>query len=367
MTLDFGQHLLTLQVTDSHGAGATSQVMVTVVDTMPPVVVCPLVVSAECSIPGGAGMSVMSSATDACSSTVTLTNSRTGSGADASGFYPLGMTGVTFTAVDASGNQGTCATSVVVQDTLPPSLTLSLSPTTLWPPNHRMVPVRAAWQVSDICDPTANVLLAAATSSEPDDAPESGDGNTAGDIQDASIGAPDTSVLLRAERMADSPGRVYTLTYTATDSSGNAASALGLVAVPHDLGTGPEPVSLGLEPDGTQGMVHLYWNTVSGAETYDVIRGELSQVKAQGGVIWLGPVHVMASGQSGTSYSEDSSAALPSAGQVFFYLVQYRTGLTASGWGTESSPWPAEPTSCDIGCPGDVTETSIASRDLRRK
>ena len=128
----------------------------------------------------------------------------------------------------------------------------------------------------------------------------------------------------------------------------------------------PIPVSLGLEPDGTQGMAHLYWNTVSGAETYDVIRGELSQVKAQDGVIWLGPVHVMASGQSGTSYSEDSSAALPSAGQVFF-LIQYRTGLTASGWGTESSPLPAEPTSCDIGCPGEVIGATIASGDPRRK
>ena len=221
--------------------------------------------------------------------------------------------------------------------------------------------------MSDVCDLTAGAVLASVTSSELDDAPGTGDGNTIGDIQDASIGAPDTSVLLRAERIGDGPGRVYTLTYTATDASGNSASALGLVMVPHDLGTGPEPVSLGLEPDGVPGMAHLYWNAVSGAEMYDLIQGDMRQVKAQDGVIQLGPVHVLASGQSGTSYSEDPSAVLPSAGRALFYLVQYRTGLTASGWGTESSSWPAEPSSCDIGCPGEPVSAAVASMERPRK
>jgi len=74
------------------------------------------------------------------------------------------------------------------------------------------------------------------TSSEPDDAPGIGDGNTTGDIQDAAIGTPDPSFLLRAERSAAGSGRVYTLEYAATDASGNTASASGQVIVPHDLG-----------------------------------------------------------------------------------------------------------------------------------
>lgn len=367
VTLTLGLHVVTLQVTDSQGASATARVTVTVVDTTPPALVCPIAASAECSMPGGALVGLTSTAADACSPTVTLTNTRTGSGADASGFYPLGMTGVTFMATDASGNTVTCTSSVQVRDTIPPSLTLTLSPTTLWPPNHRMVPVQAALQVSDVCDSSPNAVLASATSSEPDDAPGSGDGNTTGDIQDASVSTPDTAVLLRAERSGDGPGRVYTLTYAARDASGNMASALGIVTVPHDLGAGPEPVSLGLEGDGTTGMAHLYWNAVTGAEMYDLIEGDLSQVTTQNGILWLGPVHVQASAQSQTSYSEGSSGTIPPVGGAFFYLVQYRDGLAASGWGTESSPWPAEPTSCDSGCPGELIQPSIASSEPLRK
>jgi len=195
----------------------------------------------------------------------------------------------------------------------------------------------------------------------------SGDGNTTGDVQDASSGTPDTSVLLRAERSSEGAGRRYTLTYAVTDASGNAASALGVVTVPHDLGAGPEPVMMSVEGDGTPGMAHLYWSGVAGAEMYDLIQGDLDQVTTQNGTLWLGPVKVLASGVTGTSYSEGNMGQIPAVGRVFFYLVQYRDGLTVSGWGTESSPWPAEPTSCDLGCPGEATSTSIASGGPHRK
>ncbi len=296
-----------------------------------------------------------------------VTNSRAGGGADASGFYPLGTTGVTFTATDVLGNKATCAASVQIRDTTPPSLTLTMNSTGLWPPNHRLVPVHAAWQVSDACDPAAGVVLASVTSGEPDDAPGSGDGSTTMDIQDASPGSPDTSVLLRAERSGDGSGRVYTLTYAATDASGNTTSALGVVTVPHDLGAGPEPVMMSIEGDGTPRMVHVYWNGVAGAETYDLIQGDLDLITTRSGILWLGPVRVLASGIAGTSYAEGSTGQVPAVGKAFFYLVQYRDGLTASGWGTESSPWPAEPTSCDVGCPGEASGTSIATGDPHRK
>jgi len=210
-------------------------------------------------------------------------------------------------------------------------------------------------------------MLSSVVSSEPDDAPESSDGNTTGDIQDVSIGTADTGLLLRAERSGDGPGRVYTLSYVARDASGNTASALGIVTVPLDKGTGPEPVMLSVEGDGTPGMEHVYWNSVSGAEVYDVIQGDLSEVTASNGEIRLGPVHVLASGQIGASYSEGPSGAIPTVGSAFFYLVQYREGQSASGWGTESSPWPAEPGSCDIGCPGEPISSAVASMEHPRK
>jgi hypothetical protein len=240
-------------------------------------------------------------------------------------------------------------------------LTLAAYPVTLWPPNHRMVPVQTTWQVSDVCDPAAESVLALAASSEPDDAPGTGDGNTTGDIQDAEIGTSDTIVRLRAERSGDGLGRVYSLIYVARDVSGNTTSALAILMVPHDEGVGVDPVMIRVEGDGTPGMAHLYWNTVNGAEVYDVIQGDLSQISASNGAIWLGQVHVLAAGQTGSIYSEGANGAIPAMGNAFFYLVQYREGSKASGWGTESSPWPAEPSSCDVGCPEKPATASATS------
>src|SRR5207245_7251073 len=106
---------------------------------------------------------------------------------------------------------------------------------------------------------------------------------------------------------------------------------------------------------------------VPAAEVCDFIQGDLSQVSVSNGEISLGPVHVLASGQTGASYSEGPSGAIPVAGSAFFYLVQYRDAQSASGWGTESSPWPAEPFSCDIGCPGEPVVSSAASMTIKRK
>src|SRR5207247_5017081 len=97
-------------------------------------------------------------------------------------------TSVVVKATDASGNITTCQAQGKVQDTTPPTLALGADPQTLWPPNHRMVPVQAAWQVTDACDPVAQAVLVSATSSEPDDATGTGDGNTTADIQEGSIG-----------------------------------------------------------------------------------------------------------------------------------------------------------------------------------
>jgi len=96
----------------------------------------------------------------------------------------------------------------------------------LWPPNHLLVPVRVTWIASDLCDPAPAVAFVSMISSEPD----SGTGN--GRL--VSIGPLGAVVLLRAERAGDGPGRVYELTFRATDASGNPAMAGASVSVPHD-------------------------------------------------------------------------------------------------------------------------------------
>jgi triacylglycerol esterase/lipase EstA (alpha/beta hydrolase family) len=117
-----------------------------------------------------------------------------------------------------------------VRDNTPPVLQLSADPSQLWPPNHRMVPVKVNVDVKDDQDPQPVVTLVAVQSNEADDG--LGDGDTANDIQDAAIGADDRDLSLRAERSGTGTGRVYTLTYQARDAAGNVATQSVTVSVP---------------------------------------------------------------------------------------------------------------------------------------
>ena len=280
-----------------------------------------------------------------------------GTGQALSVVLPLGASSVTLRVIDSKGASDTSATTIVVRDTTPPSLTLAATPSVLWPPNHRLVPVRVEWQVSDRCDPAAEARLVSVVSSEPDDAAGEGDGRTTGDIVGADVGALDAELLLRAERSGYGTGRTYELTYAATDVSGNTASSLTVVTVPHDQGQGPDPLSLRLEPGGTAGLARVYWNAVAGAQTYDVIAGDVASLRVDGDRITLGAVRVPARLFASTSFVEMGGSlapgAIPPAGRAHFYLVQYRDAHGASGFGTESAPLPLEPESCDGGCPGD--------------
>ncbi len=354
LTLPLGAHSVALQVTDTQGASNLAVAAVNVVDTTPPVVACPAAAVAECTGPGGATVDLTATASDTCSPTVQVVNSRTAGGASADDVYALGNTSVDFSATDVSGNVSQCASTVTVRDTIAPRLTVSINPSVLWPPNHRLVAVQAEWQVSDICDPAAGVALVAVRNSEPDDAEGDGDGRTIGDIDDVSIGAPDTTVILRAERSGDGRGRTYELTYRSVDVSGNAVSALALVSVPHDQGADPEPLLMRLEPDGTPGMARVYWNAVQGAMGYDLISGDIDNLAVGDSRVSLGAVRVLARNEAATSYSEGTAGLVPVVGKAFFYLVQSTDGKGSSGYGTESTTWPREPSSCDGGCPGEI-------------
>jgi hypothetical protein len=86
--------------------------------------------------------------------------------------------------------------------------------------------------VSDICDPDPQVILVSITSNEPDEG--LGDGDHPDDIQEADFGTEDYEFQLRSERSGLGDGRIYTVTYSATDGSGNEAVATADVYVPHD-------------------------------------------------------------------------------------------------------------------------------------
>ena len=207
----------------------------TVVDTTLPEIFCPDPILIECNEFNGVGIDdpqiqaflnavAAVRAVDVCDDSLVLED-------HAPLLFGLGDTVVTFTATDGSDNQAQCQSTVTVEDTTPPVITVGASPNSLWPPNHKLETVNVDVVVTDICDPNPTFVLQSASSDEPDNG--LGDGDRANDIQGATLGAPDASVRLRRERSGPGDGRVYTLEYLASDLSTNEAEAQDTVVVDH--------------------------------------------------------------------------------------------------------------------------------------
>ncbi len=113
---------------------------------------------------------------------------------------------------------------VVVGLCTPPSLSVSVSPDTLWAANHKYAIVEATFdKTSDV----ASVTLISVTSNEPDNG--LGDGDTPNDI----VIVDNDTFQLRAERSGTGDGRIYTITYLATNTCGATTIATATVTVPH--------------------------------------------------------------------------------------------------------------------------------------
>jgi hypothetical protein len=145
---------------------------------------------------------------------------------------------ITLVVTDSFGETNSDEVTITMVDTTPPELSVSISPDTLWPPNHKMVLCTPTIIVSDNCDPDPIVQLVSVTSNESEEAYTydpafdmyTSEGHTDGDIQIVN----DFEIYLRAERSGEGDGRIYTITYEATDFSGNTASASATVTVPHN-------------------------------------------------------------------------------------------------------------------------------------
>jgi len=123
------------------------------------------------------------------------------------------------------------ATATATASNPPPTITgATADPSTLWPPNHRMVNVTVSYGVTDNCPVPFGSCTLSVTSNEP--VLGHGSGNTSPDW----IVLDDHHVLLRAEREGGGTGRIYTTTITCTDSGGNSSEEQVEVTVSHDQG-----------------------------------------------------------------------------------------------------------------------------------
>ncbi len=113
-----------------------------------------------------------------------------------------------------------------VVDDEPPVMTCTATPSVLWPPNNKMVPVNLHVTAdSAVFGPTPFTLKSVTTS----------EGTAATDISGFVIGQPDTAGSLRASRLGtDKAGRVYTFVYQSSDPLGLTGTCAAKVTVPHD-------------------------------------------------------------------------------------------------------------------------------------
>jgi hypothetical protein len=215
-----GTTSVTLTVIDDEDESATCTATVTVVDETSPTVDCPAAITvgtnSGCTYVGPIGSAT---ATDHCDSSVSITNNAPAS-------FPLGPTTVTWTATDDAGNVSTCAQVVTVVDDDAPTVSCSVTQSSLWPPNHNLANVGLSVSASDSCD--ANLTITVQVYGDEDDEEPTGDGTHSPDAKDIAPG----TLRLRAERKGDADGRVYLIVVKATDDAGNVGVACVTVVVP---------------------------------------------------------------------------------------------------------------------------------------
>jgi hypothetical protein len=268
-----------------------------------------------------------------------------GTGVTLSVVLGLGQHVVTLKVTDRTGRTGTDDVLVTIADTLPPSGIVALTPSALWPPNHRMVDVSAQVTAADQCGGPVNVTLQSVLSSEPDDAPGGADGNTTGDIAGVIPDTPDDDFSLRAERSNTGPGRTYTVTYRLTDARGRGALVSGAVTVSHDNSGITDPITLSVSI-ASGGDIVIAWNAIPGVSHYDVAAGLLTTLVSLDQAAGDFPPACIAD-QLPADMTSFQFAGDPEPGEVYFFLVDYVSYTDAtggrSGYGSESGPFDLQP------------------------
>ena len=239
-----GAVTITLTATDAGGNTGACQFIVAIKDSLPPVITALdgtltngavkvfAADSAACDFTAGTQLDI--SAADQCSSSLTYAYVLTYKGVTGTPVVANTLQGVSFqpgntlvnwTVTDEAGNTASYGYTVSVEDKESPLITsVTTTPTEIWPPNLQMKDVVVDYVATDNCGAVSTSLSVA--SNEPVT------GGLYGNLTPDWIVVDPHHVQLRAERGVLGNGRTYTITITATDSSGNTSTQQAHVRVP---------------------------------------------------------------------------------------------------------------------------------------
>jgi hypothetical protein len=146
--------------------------------------------------------------------------------------------------VDATTITGTTSSTVTTGST-PDCSGAAASAGVVWPPNHTMV----SETIVGVTDPFNLPLVIVVTGIMQDESVAAiGSGNTSPD----GTGIGTSTAQIRAERAGPGTGRIYFISFSATNTVGAECTGSVSVFVPHDQGQGFTPVDTGERFDSTQ-------------------------------------------------------------------------------------------------------------------
>ena len=151
--------------------------------------------------------------------------------------YLTGHSLITF----ADGDPANISVPLERLDNTPPTLTVILSPDKVISQSNKLVAINTSFLIRDDYDRMPEIKLESITANEP---------LSPNDIRDASFGLDDRyfKFLAESKNIKNTAGRIYTVTYSATDGSGNQALASATVTVAAATLAGTTPAIAPHEP-----------------------------------------------------------------------------------------------------------------------
>lgn len=204
-TLGLGPHAVSIVGTSVEGATASCTSYVDVADREKPAIACAAPATIECTGPQTA-YTASATCNDNCGACVASCGS---------GPFALGTTTIDCNANDDASNRNTCQTQVTVQDTTPPSVTMTFAPPQGWGVRDgRLVPIPVTVTATDVCDAAPTIECKAWSV------------DSRGTRQDYEVlwvsGQP--AVVWPSNQQIDGTA-TYILECSATDTSGNRGSS----------------------------------------------------------------------------------------------------------------------------------------------